>query len=527
MKIKAYFLTTVFGLFSIFSIVTGVYNLKNFSDTKSNNSGVQKQEKNRFIPYANYGIDIKGGQNVSFAVKFNKYFQDYFNELGLRLKNEFSNDVEFVESDADGLILNLKENSKLSVYKIKEKIDPQLSVDLKEKKYIIYTSARSKQVMQAFILEDFIRISRNRIDGLGVKEVVIQTVDNDHFSVKIPVGIDANSIINILSKTAQLSFHLVTDPKPIVFDTKNTDRGSIIVPVYYESQQSEDELKIFYKINKEVLLTGKNIKNAYASRNETGSVVNFQLDSQGGYEFAKITQANKGRALAIVVDGKLLTAPYIHDTIPSGSGSISGNFSFEKANELAIMLKSGALPLEIDVASENIISPSSGALAIKKAKFALLFAVTLIMLLLIYLYGMLGVIANITMVLNFFATFTIFAITGFTLTLPGIAAMVLTLGMIVDANILIYERINETKTKDLKIRVQNAYSKAMIAITDSNITTIIAALTLVSFGLGFIRSFGISLIIGSVTSVFYSCVITKYMIQYFIDLKIIKKFKLL
>ncbi len=518
MKLKAYFFTLVFLLFSAFSVLTGLYNLKNFSNTVNT--------KKSFLPSVNYGIDIQGGNELVFDVNFDKYFVDYFSQVLLKLKTEIADDIENIDLQPEYLKIKLKKDSKLSIYKIREKLNQDVSADIDKDGFIkFYVNSKSYKLLKAFALEDFIRISRNRVDGLGVKEVAFQTIDSDKFTVRIPFGIDVDAIKSILSKSAKLSFHLISNPHPIVFESTKTDNRYITIPVYDDREKSSD-LKIFYKIDKEILLTGKSIKNAYASQTETGSVVNFQLDAQGGYEFAKITQNNKGKALAIVVDDKLLTSPYIHDTIPSGSGSISGNFSFNKANELAIMLKSGSLPIDVKLMYQNTIFPSSGAMAIKSAKFALAFAVLLIMVFLVYLYGMLGVVANISMILNFFTTITIFAVTGFTLTLPGIAAMVLTLGMIVDANILIYERINETKIKNLKLRLENAYSQAIITITDSNLTTIIAALTLIGFGLGFIRSFGISIIIGSLTSIFYSCFITKYMIGCLVELKVIKKFKL-
>ena len=247
-------------------------------------------------------------------------------------------------------------------------------------------------------------------------------------------------------------------------------------------------------------------------------VVTFRLDAIGAKRFGEITRDNVGRPFAIVLDGKVLSAPVIREPIIGGSGQISGNFTVQRANDLAVLLRSGALPAKLTVIEERTVGASLGADSIESGKKAALMGLLLVMIFMIAGYGLFGMFANIALIVNIALIFAVLSLIGATLTLPGIAGIVLTIGIAVDANVLINERIREEirAGKSPYAAVDAGYSRALVTIIDSNVTTLIAVLVLFWLGSGPVRGFAVTLTIGIIASMFTAVTVTRLMVSYWL-----------
>ena len=303
---------------------------------------------------------------------------------------------------------------------------------------------------------------------------------------------DPMRIKSLLGKTANLTFRFVT----------NNDQDSFgAEKLSYEDESEEDAL-----VSKRIILSGDNLLDAQprmdSETNET--VVTFTLDRVGAKRFGKATSTGIGKQLAIVLDGKIISAPVIRDTIASGSGQISGGFTFQSATDLALLLRSGALPAPLNIIEERTVGPDLGQDSINAGMIALAIGFVLVIVFIFVKYKVFGLITNITLILNLFLLIGILTIFEATLTLPGIAGIILTVGMAVDANVLIFERIKEElkNEKNNLIAFDSGYTKSRTAILDANITTLLAAIILFFMGSGPIKGFSLTLGIGIFTTLF-------------------------
>jgi len=291
-----------------------------------------------------------------------------------------------------------------------------------------------------------------------------------------------------LGKTAQLNFRLVEDNDEFGIDKLKSDTG--------------EELNV----SKRIVMSGENLIDAQPSFNNQSNqpTVSFTLDRVGAQKFGRTTTDSVGKRLAIVLDGKIVSAPSINEPITSGSGVISGNFSFQEATDLALLLRSGALPTPLSVVEERTVGPDLGKDSIKSGITSLIIGFVLVILFMIYKYKIFGLVANLALIANLIMLCGVLTILEATLTLPGIAGIILTVGMAVDANVLIFERIKEElKTEKSVIHAFDiGYSKAKITVLDANITTLIAAIILFAFGSGPVKGFAITLGIGIVTTLY-------------------------
>lgn len=352
-------------------------------------------------------------------------------------------------------------------------------------------------------------IVRRRIDPSGTREVTVINQGSNRILVQVPGIDDPESLKRLIGQTAQLEFKLVdqnADPNQVA--QGRAPAGSQVLPMADGSGA--------IAVQRRAMVTGQQITSAAQGFEEQSGapVVNIRFDAQGARRFGRTTAENVGKPFAIILDNKVLSAPNINEAILGGTARISGGFTVESANELAISLSSGSLPVKLDVIEERTVGPDLGKDSIQKGLIASLVATLAVMAFMIITYGRFGVYANIALVLNAFLILAIMGVVGSSLTLPGIAGFVLTIGAAVDANVLINERIREEQRRGRKIldAIDTGYKEASTAIFDANITNVIAAALMWYFGSGPIRGFAIVLLIGIITSVFTAVNLTRLLV---------------
>ncbi|WP_375255984.1 protein translocase subunit SecD [Yoonia sp.] len=351
-----------------------------------------------------------------------------------------------------------------------------------------------------------LEIIRRRIDEVGTREPTIQRQGADRILVQVPGVGSANEIIELLGTTAQLTFNPVqgrtTDPGT------SAGTGNVLVP-------SLDEPDLFYILERRPVVTGEDLENAQLDFDQNGRpAVAFRFNTSAAREFGDYTLENIGSPFAIVLDNEVISAPTIQAHIPGGSGIITGNFTVEEATNLAVLLRAGALPAELTFLEERTIGPELGADSIAAGKIASVVAGITILVYMVLSYGLFGVFANTALIINIGLIFGLLSIVGATLTLPGIAGIVLTIGMAVDANVIVFERIREElKTAKGPARaIELGYEKALSSIIDANITTFITAVILFTMGSGPVSGFAVTLGFGIITSVFTAIFVTRSLI---------------
>ena len=358
--------------------------------------------------------------------------------------------------------------------------------------------------LKKFILEDSLEIVRRRIDEVGTKDPTIIRRGNDRILIELPGLDDPNRIKNLLGKTANLTFRLVSE--------EEDDFGSELL--FFEDGNTQ------LKVNKRVVMSGDNLTNARPTvdnlNNQT--VVSFTLDRVGANKFGRVTSKNIGKKLAIILDNKIVSAPVIRDAITGGNGQISGDFTFQSATDFALLLRSGALPAPLNIIEERTVGPDLGEDSIKAGTISLFIGFLLVIGYMIFKYKLLGIIADLALIVNLILLIGILTILEATLTLPGIAGIILTVGMAVDANVLIFERIKEEKkTEKSNIHAFDiGYKKAQSAILDANITTLISAIILFFLGSGPVKGFAVTLGIGILTTLFCAYFFARHLSSFYV-----------
>ncbi|MEM1131434.1 MAG: protein translocase subunit SecD [Pseudomonadota bacterium] len=356
-----------------------------------------------------------------------------------------------------------------------------------------------------------IEVVRRRIDELGTREPTIIRQGAERIVVQVPGLQDPDELKELLGKTAKLEFKLVdnqADPNETLADRARI--GSEVYP-FPDGEAYGQPMLAVRRLGgiKGDRLTGA--QQSFNPDNPSEPVVNIQFDSEGGQRFAKLSTENTGRRFAIILDDEVISAPTFNEPILGGSAQISGSFTVETANQLAIQLRSGALPVELQVVEERTVGADLGAESIRAGVIAGLIGTVFVLVYMVLVYGRFGVYANIALILNLFLILGIMAVLNATLTLPGIAGFILTVGSAVDANVLINERIGEERRNGRRIiqAIEVGYKEASRAIYDANITNVIAGVLLFLFGSGPIKGFAIVLIVGIITSIFTAVFITR------------------
>ena len=454
----------------------------------------------------NLGLDLQGGSYLLLEVDnspiINQKLQSKLLEIrkfskseNINLKNlilinnkiEFNVNDEFKEKINDALD---NDESKINPYYPEFKTH-QLLVNTNNDKFILELSDYGLVLIKNSSLEQAIEIVRRRVDELGTNEPTIVKRGNDRVLVELPGLDDPSRIKKLLGKTANLSFQFVS----------NKAEGSFgIEKLKYDGEDNEEF------VSRRIIISGENLIDASPSMNSqtNETVVTFNLDRVGTKKFAKATTSGVGKKLAIILDNKIISAPTISEAIIGGSGQITGDFTFQSATDLALLLRSGALPAPLNIIEERTVGPDLGKDSIKAGIISLIIGFCLVVIFMLYKYKYFGVIANIALILNLVILLGILTIFEATLTLPGIAGIILTVGMAVDANVLIFERIKEEikNEKNKVIAFDSGYTKSRTTILDANITTFIAAFILFFMGTGPIKGFSITLGVGIITSLF-------------------------
>lgn len=354
-------------------------------------------------------------------------------------------------------------------------------------------------------VQQSIEVLRRRLDETGTKELTIQQNGEDRILLQIPGLEDTAEVKDKLDRTAAMNFHLTNlsvTPDDLVRDRMppRTTR----YPSIEKDPETGDPLS-YYAIRDEVMVAGEDLSNASYSTDENNQpAVSITFNTRGGKRFADATRENVGKPFAIILDNEVISAPRINTAILGGSAIITGSFTVQEANDLALLLRAGALPAPLTIQEERTVGPDLGADSIAAGEVAALLGLGAVMVFIMLSYGFFGIIANVALCINIFMIFGILSMFGATLTLPGIAGIVLTVGMAVDANVLIFERIREEmrRGKNVLAAIDEGYSRAFGTIVDANVTTLIAALILFQFGSGPIKGFAVTLAAGIFTSVF-------------------------
>lgn len=470
------------------------------------------------MPKINLGLDLKGGSSITFGANSDEVFLSHASDLLQRLRVAMrKHDVRFkhIRMDGENIVIELFNESNRDKIN-RDKVENCLKSVEKEVSVIFTNDSRVKLSFTDLYKENLMRSAINRsidvlskrIDKFGVAEASILSYGKDKILVQFPGVFDTSRIKKLLGKTAQLSFYLVKD----VAASNNSHS------LKYNSLDSKVIISgnAHYIVDKNPAIMGDRLVDAQVSFGQYGEpMVSFSFDSVGTRLFAELTSKNIGNMIAIVFDGQVLSAPVVNVAILGGSGVIQGNFSMESATELALMMRSGSLPTKLEVLEERIIGPGLGEESMKSGAFATILSVLIVMLCVFLMYKFLGLFVNICLFVNLLLTLSALAIFGITLTLPGVAGIALTIGMAVDANILINERIREDYAKVQKVTtsLKSGYERAAKTIFDSNITTILGAICLLIFGSGPVRGFAITLIIGIVISIFTSVFLSRIFIS--------------
>jgi protein-export membrane protein SecD len=371
-----------------------------------------------------------------------------------------------------------------------------------------------KTQLQSETVRQSIEVVRKRIDALGTREPTIEQQGEDRILVQVPGLSDPAHLLVLLGKTAKMTFQLVDESASI----PEAQKG--IVPIgsefLYEDNPQKGGPPVPMVVEKRVMVAGDRLTDARQGfSSQTGEAsVEFRFDTVGAREFGDVTKENVGRRFAIVLDNKVIEAPNIREPILGGSGEITGNFTAQSANDLAVLLRAGALPAPLKVLEQRTVGAELGADSVTQGKYSALGGLFLVALFMLARYGLFGVFADVALTLNIVLLFAALTLFGATLTLPGIAGIVLTMGMAVDANVLIYERIREEQRngRSMLASIDTGFRRAMATIVDANATHLIASLILFELGSGPVRGFAVTLGVGIITSFFTAVMVTRLIV---------------
>ncbi len=460
----------------------------------------------------NLGLDLQGGSYLLLEIDTDPLIKEKIQSKVIPLKKLLKeNNLEYknFEINENSISFDLNDIDKFEVIffsKKKNILNPfidkyrvhELDLEIQENKNLkIFFSKFGKLTINNAALNQSIEIVRRRIDDVGTKEPTILQRGEKRILVELPGLKNPERIKSLLGKTAQLNFRLVTENNEFGVDKMVSEIGEDL------------------NVSKRIVMSGENLVDAQPRFDNQSNqpVVSFTLDRIGAQKFGRTTTDNVGKRLAIILDGKIISAPSINEAITSGSGIISGNFNFQEATDLSLLLRSGALPTPLNVVEERSVGPDLGKDSIKSGVISLIVGFIFVILFMIYKYRIFGFVANLALLANLIMLVGVLTLLEATLTLPGIAGIILTVGMAVDANVLIFERIKEElKTEKSIIHAFDlGYTKAKITVLDANITTLIAAVILFAFGSGPIKGFAITLGIGIITTLFSAYFLARHL----------------
>tara|TARA_B100001059_G_scaffold111566_1_gene111809 strand:+ start:535 stop:2196 length:1662 start_codon:yes stop_codon:yes gene_type:complete len=486
-----------------------------------------------FLPSAlvNLGLDLRGGAHLLARVRVDQVYEArmdaYWPEVRNALRKERASigTIRRIDGENYDLRVRISEPSQINhavevvsalarpVTTLSGAGSRDIVVTSIEDTIIIELSEAEKIATDTRTMDQSLEIIRRRVDEAGTREPTIQRQGTDRVLIQVPGIGSAEELKSIIGKTAKLTFHKV------IQRTSNSDERvknrQILLP-------AQDEEGVFYVLEKTPVINGDHLTDAQPAFDQNNRpAVSFRLNTTGARIFGQYTAENIGTPFAIVLDQEVVSAPTIQSHISGGSGIITGQFGVDETTLLSIQLRAGALPAELEYLQESTVGPDLGQDSIDAGTLACIVAFIAVLVFMSLSYGLFGIFANVALIINVALIFAVLSVISGTLTLPGIAGIVLTVGMAVDANVLVFERIREElkKAKNPRKAIELGYERAFSAIIDANITTLIAAVILLVFGSGPVKGFAITLGIGIVTSVFTAIWVTRLLISIWIERK--------
>ena len=502
-KIKLLFIYLIIIFLSFFS-------LSNFFND---------EEKFLLSKNINLGLDLQGGSYLLLEVDTKPLVNQRLQEKVIKLRDYFKkNNIKYkkLSYNSEKIIISFQDNDleKFEEYFLNKDNDINYFYNnyrSYEMEYIIENNSIFIEYSKFGLIEinnsavdQSLEIVRRRIDEVGTKEPTIVRRGSNRILIELPGLDDPARIKKLLGKTAKLTFRLVSE--------EDSEFSSELLPF----ENSDEKINV----NKRIVVSGDNLLNASPKLdNQTNqALVSFTFDRVGAKKFGRATTDNVGKRLAIILDDKVISAPQIQEAILGGNGQITGNFTFQTATDLALLLRSGALPAPLNIIEERTVGPDLGEDSIKAGAFSLMIGFLLVIAYMIYKYRLFGIIADLALIVNLILLIGILSVLEATLTLPGIAGIILTVGMAVDANVLIFERIKEEKrNENSNIHAFDmGYKKAQSAILDANITTLISALILFFLGSGPVKGFAVTIGIGIITTLFSAYFFARHLTSFYV-----------
>lgn len=456
------------------------------------------------------GLDLKGGAYILLEADIEGVIKERYAFLKDTVRKELRGDRENDEKmlpylnltgTSNTVSVSIKNDDDLSEarIRIRNATQGEVEIDTSGNRLKVYYSPVTISKIKNDVINNSIEIVRRRVDSLGNKDPSIQKQGDNRIMVQLPGIDDPERVKTLIGKTAKMSFHLV--------DEGAMQSGEIGL---------DSELIDGVVIKKRVSVSGENLTDSRVAYDENGRpAVTTTFNTIGAKGFSKLTSENVGKRFAIVLDGRVLSAPTIQEAIKGGYGQITGGFTVPEANDLSTMLRSGALPTELTVIEERTVGAGLGADSIKKGSFASILGLLIVLVFMVATYGTIGLFADAVLIFNILLIFAGLALTGATLTLPGIAGIALNIGMAVDANILTFERMREESRNGMSAlkSIENGFDNAFSAIMDSNITTLASGLIMFQFGTGPIKGFAVTLIMGILASLFTNITCLRFIME--------------
>ncbi len=479
----------------------------------------------------NLGLDLRGGAHLLAEVKLADVYKDRMNGLWPEVRDtlrDLRDEIGTIrrQPSPDG-VLRIAISNPQGLQKAIEAVNAlatpvvsltgvgqnDIAVTVEGDEIVVQLSEAEKTATDDRTIQQSLEIIRRRVDEVGTREPTIQRQGTDRILIQVPGIGSASELKKLIGTTAKLTFH------PVVRRTTDSaaDPGprNILLP-------SSDEPGTYYVLGEDAVVTGEELVDSQPAFDQNNRpAVNFRFNPTGARKFGDYTAQNIGNPFAIVLDDQVISAPTIQSHIAGGSGIITGSFSVEEATQLAVLLRAGALPAEMNFLEERTIGPELGADSIKAGQTAAIIGMICVMAYMIASYGLFGVMSCVALAVNIVMLVAMMSVIGATLTLPGIAGIVLTMGMAVDANVLIYERIREELRGGMSPgrAIEVGFQRALSAITDSNVTAILTALIMFWIGSGAVRGFAVTLIFGIITSMFTAVYLTRLIIETWLNWK--------
>lgn len=470
----------------------------------------------------NLGLDLRGGAHLLAEVQLSDVYKQRMDGLWPELRKALVSEAKVAVRRATGPQdeLRIQIDKPEAMEKALEVVggfaspvvtltgvgQNDLDIRAEGNTIIVTLSEAERAATDDRTMQQSLEIVRRRVDAAGTREPTIQRQGRDRILIQVPGIGSAAELKDLIGTTAQLTF------RPVVRSTANKDDAPGLGNVLYPSRE---EKGVYYVLEDVPVVTGEELVDARPEFDQNGRpAVGFRFNPTGARKFGDYTAENIGALFAIVLDHEVISAPRIQSHIPGGSGIITGTFTVEESTNLAVLLRAGALPAKMNFVEERTVGPELGQDSIDAGRVAAIVGTIAVIAFMIASYGLFGVFASVALGINIAMMFAILSAMGATLTLPGIAGIVLTVGMAVDANVLIYERIKEElkNTKGPARAIELGYEKAMSAIIDANVTTVISALILFFLGSGPVKGFAVTLLVGLGTSVFTAIWVTRLII---------------